>query len=434
MFFTTLLYFSLMVAFLSAVFLVVSPAAGYLFLLMSKPIIDTSFYKPLIFGLSLTKIVGAVIPLIVLVHVAFARRERRLQEMPMKGVWILFSVYVTFFSMVIIYNEGIKDGVEVFFRHINMFCGYYLMQALYRNKEDIKRLLKILILSGVFPMASVIYQVVTGVHWEQQGIMQIGDLTRSAGLYFHVMTARYYAYQSLVAMLLYTSIYARKGVINLILFLYGMAAVFVIISTYSKAGFVTLALMILIWVFFQKKYKLMLLMLATSAVMLPFFIGQILSALHTIFFLDVVSIGRAEGLLRGRLQLWTMLSEEWSRLSLIARIFSSGTVMTGAHNDYIQMLFHGGVVGLVIYLVLLATTGIKILKNLLEKVDPLATAALILYLSWLIDTVGLVPSGYPHYSWLVWGIIGLSFKQRQIERDDRRRMAAQPVGELLKKS
>jgi hypothetical protein len=76
------------------------------------------------------------------------------------------------------------------------------------------------------------------------------------------------------------------------------------------------------------------------------------------------------------------------------------------------MLFHGGVVGLVIYLSLLIVIGVRIGRNLLAKADEMTVAALMMYLMWLIDAVGLVPSAYPAEQWLVWGLIGMSLRTR----------------------
>jgi hypothetical protein len=115
---------------------------------------------------------------------------------------------------------------------------------------------------------------------------------------------------------------------------------------------------------------------------------------------------------QGRWFGWVEMMAEWERLPTTSQIFSSGKIATGAHNDFLQMLFHGGIVGLVIYLSLLIVIGVRIGRNLLAKADEMAVAALMVFLMWLIDAVGLVPSSYPAEQWLVWGLIGMSLRMR----------------------
>ena len=115
---------------------------------------------------------------------------------------------------------------------------------------------------------------------------------------------------------------------------------------------------------------------------------------------------------QGRWFGWVEMMAEWERLPAMSQLFSSGKIATGAHNDFLQMLFHGGIVGLVIYLSLLIVIGVRIGRNLLAKADEMAVAALMVFLMWLIDAVGLVPSAYPAEQWLIWGLIGMSFRMR----------------------
>src|SRR5262249_10184250 len=118
---------------------------------------------------------------------------------------------------------------------------------------------------------------------------------------------------------------------------------------------------------------------------------------------------------QGRWFGWMDMMNKWERLPPLSQLFGSGEIATGAHNDFLQMLFHGGIVGLIMYLSMLVVIGVRIGRNLLAKVDEMAVAALMLYLMWVIDAVGLVPSAFPPEQWLVWGVVGLSFRMRADE-------------------
>jgi hypothetical protein len=73
---------------------------------------------------------------------------------------------------------------------------------------------------------------------------------------------------------------------------------------------------------------------------------------------------------------------------------------------------HSGIAGLLIYITLLLVIGFTLIKQLVKEIDSLAVLALIMYLVYLIDTIGLVPSSYSHFQWLAWGLIGLSIRVR----------------------
>ena len=68
------------------------------------------------------------------------------------------------------------------------------------------------------------------------------------------------------------------------------------------------------------------------------------------------------------------------------------------------------ILSLVAYILLLVMIGWKIFRNLAQNFSRLNMAALMIFLMWLVDTIGLVPSLYPGYQWYVWGFIGLAFR------------------------
>lgn len=411
-----LLYIAIALSAVSLIALAVSPMLGLPVLLLSKPIIDTTFFRPLIMGLPLTQIVGAMVPIVVFGHMAFAGGRQRLSTMPLKGIWIVYSGYVLFFSLIMVYVDGIKNGSEVFFRHINGLVGFYLFQALCQNTKELKRLFATLVIAGIFPMGTVIYQVITGVQWHHLDFLRLEGLTRASGLYFHILTVRYYAYQTLIGMLLYTSYFDVRKFTKFALFPIGFAVIFVVFHTYSKAGFLAMFIWALCWTTLQKKYGLLLGIAIVTLGFAALRYEQVGTVLHSIFYKEVGALygkGDATLVFQGRVFLWAELIDQWMNLNILGKLFTSGRMMTTAHNDYVQMLFHGGIVGLAIYLWLLAAVASRIIRNLRRRVDPLQVAALILFLTYLIDSVGLVPSGYPHFQWLVWGVIGLSFRQRE---------------------
>jgi len=105
--------------------------------------------------------------------------------------------------------------------------------------------------------------------------------------------------------------------------------------------------------------------------------------------------------------------KDWQSQGLMTHLFGTGHIANGSHNDYLQVLFHGGWVGLSIYLCLLGAVGWSIARLLWERIDIWAIAALFLFIMWIVDTIGLVVSVYSGYQWLVWGIIGFCLRHRR---------------------
>lgn len=417
---TLLLYVSIVLAFISVLSMLAAPAGGIIVMMLSKPVIDTSFYVPVAFGVTLTQLFGVLVPGIIFLHMLVARRGNHVRNMPMHAIWLVYAGYVFLFSLLIVYHDGTMPGLDVFFRHINGLIGFYMMQTFFREERKMRLLFVVFIVAGIFPVATTLYQIATGTVWHHLAHMATeGGFVRTAGLYYHIMTLRYYAYQALIGLLLVGGMTERLGIVKRVFgWGYGVSILYVVFRTYSKAGFFALGLWALLWTVLQKKFMALILVLLSVLVVVPYFASDISDAVYTVFHKEVGAIeGKEVGeeAFSGRLYGWAARMEGWSELNLLSQIFGSGHIMTGAHNDYLMMLYHGGIVGLLIYVVLLSAMGVRIVREMRRKVDRLGIAALMLYLTFLIETVGLVPSAYPHFQWLVWGMVGLFLRKRHDE-------------------
>ncbi len=413
-----LLYPAIALSAVAILLLIIQPAVGIPLLLISRPIIDTTFAQPVLFGFKLTEIAGVLVPLAVIGLILFAREEESLDRMPLRRIWTVYVGYLFVSSLIIVYFQGAMDGADVFFRHINGFIGFYMLQAFFHREDRLRLLLLAVIAAGLFPMGVGVYQLVTGHQWihaESEGI------TRYIGLYYDAFTVRAYAFQTIFALVFYAAIYGRESAwTRLWALIYGLLSAAVMIRAYSKAGVVSLSLWVAVWTLFQRKFAAFALIAAVAAGVGVYFAAGVAGNIQQIFHKE---IGAMEGntevsrTFAGRWIGWEAVLDRWKDYSWPAQFFGSGEVATGMHNDYLQILFHGGILGLILYLVLLTVVGIRILSNLRERIDPTAVGALMLYLMWLVDTIGLVPSAYPGYQWFVWGFIGLSFRMREEEAE-----------------
>lgn len=392
--------------------LVVRPAIGIAFLLLVRPIVDMTWAKPLIATLNLPMLLGVLVPVIIISHALInTGRDRSIGKMPLATPWLIFSTYVVFFSSIIALVDGWLVGLDVCFRHLNGIVGFYMIQAWYRSEVDIRRLMLFIALAGAVPMVIGLYQIITGVQWIDA---QVEGLARYVGLYHDAFTVRLYMMQTLLASLVYIAMHPRVGATRFsLVFAYCCGALVVVFKAYSKSAVLALCLWVVTWTIARRRFVIL-----GAGVLIAILAGVYFSSEVTVeiarLFNKELSAMAGKGDLRltfqGRWFAWAQLIDSWYRLPLIAQIFGSGHKSLDAHNDYVQLLMHGGLIGLFLYIALIAIIGMRVVRNLLKRQTVLNVAAAMAVIMWLLDSIGLVPSSYPPYQWFVWGMVGLALR------------------------
>jgi len=408
---------ALFLGLLSLVALVASPVAGMMAVFIVRPFIDASWEREVLFGLRAPEVYYALIPLLLLVHMALARDDKSVMRMPLKGMWLGYSAYILFFSMLMAQSGDLKAGANIFLRYIDGILGFYFIQAFFRRGDRFKWFLGALSLSGMFPMTLGLYQALTGFQWREA---QVEGLTRNIGIWHDGVNMRTYAEQTIFGLLLYTALYVKQGhvAVKATLTAYLAVSTLVMVRVYSKAAMLTCGLWVLCWTILRRQFIVLAVLAVVGLLIITFYAGGFVEKIGTLFHKEIGFFSgqvQKEQTFQGRWFGWMDMMNKWERLPPLSQLFGSGEIATGAHNDFLQMLFHGGIVGLIMYLSMLVVIGVRIGRNLLAKVDEMAVAALMLYLMWVIDAVGLVPSAFPPEQWLVWGVVGLSFRMRADE-------------------
>jgi hypothetical protein len=399
--------------------LILRPVVGVALLFFTRPIIDATWSMPVVFGFNPGQLMGVFVPSIVILHVLIAANgEARLRRMPLKLPWLLFSGYVVVFSAMIAFVDGLLDGVEVLFRQLNGIVGFYMIQAFYTRAADVRRLMLVIAAAGAFPIAVGIYQQLTGVHWAEA---QAEGLTRLIGLYHDAFTVRYLMLQTLLALLIWGALSPRIDPMRFSAAVaYALASLTVMFKAYSKSGMTTLAIWTVTWAIFRRRFWLLGIGASVGAIVVAFFARDIYVEVAQLFVKELTALAGEGDPMRtfaGRWYGWREMWDAWSRMEPLAQVFGSGEKATGAHNDYLLTLFHGGIVGLALYLAVLGGAIVRVLANLRSGARPLDVAAFMVLCLWLVDSIGLVPSAYPGYQWFVWGFVGLALRMRERVQD-----------------
>jgi O-antigen ligase len=169
------------------------------------------------------------------------------------------------------------------------------------------------------------------------------------------------------------------------------------------------------WLLLRRQWKLLLAAATAGVAAVAWYSAALMKSFGFIYAKELAAVQGQSGTQRifaGRMYVWQDMLDRWRELSLPRKLLGSGEVALGAHNDYLQILFHGGIVGLALYVALLSAVLLVVLRQLRRQNDAFATIAAMALLMWLVDTIGLVPSAYSGYQWFVWGVIGLCLRQR----------------------
>lgn len=386
-------------------------AAGILTAIFVKPFIDASWSSN-IGQINPGRIFGVLVPTLILWAILAKKRISNIYGI---GIWTVYAVYALLTATFMLINSGPVEAVQSLFRTLNGFIGYLMLQLYFYKAAEFRKLVLVLIATGLFPIGVGLYQAVTGVVWNPQ---QNLTLVRYSGFYHDVAGLRYVLLQTIIGLLLYWSYFkpvagrTLKGLFCIAL----IAAVgIVMFRTYSKAAIVIAVAWMLIWSWGRRAFLPMLGLVFAVIIANVVFSDRLWDETETLFSREMAALDDESGdqtsdrALSGRVGLWEDYWQVYLDRPAIEQLVGDGNVRA-AHNDYLSTLLAGGLIGLVIYVALLWTMGSRIIRLYWRERSPLNVAALMLFAMWIIDTIGLTPRLYPSYQWLAWGIIGLAIR------------------------
>lgn len=396
----------------SLVFVTIGGRFGVYYMLFMRPIIDASWATSFTVGLKVTggRIFGTLIPFILLPKIIFSRKTNFF-KLPLSKIALLF-ILSNFSGFAIVAIQGnYYTGIEYVLRVLNGFLAFFLYQFYFNDKDSFRKLLLVLLLSGIFPLGTGLYSALTGhVFFRMESTS--GGLLRTIGVYHDVVTQRLYAFQSLAVALLFWAYFRPKNVFKKLLLIgYGLVSCYLIYRCYSKAGMVIFASWCIIWPLFNRKIFLAILVPVAFVLVNLYSGGTMVEDLSKVYLAEIDALGGNENapILAGRLAGWESLLEVFQNAPLVNKMFGVRNVMS-AHNDFLRMLLTNGVFGFLLYLLLYGFAGIIVLRNILFRVNALNVMGGMLYIMWLVDSMGATTGMYPSYQWFTWGIITLSLR------------------------
>ncbi|HXY55240.1 MAG TPA: hypothetical protein VEM40_11290 [Nitrospirota bacterium] len=378
-----------------------------------RPVIDCFYeFKYGIADIRPPEIFGVLLPTLLCLKILVSS-EHGFRRAPLSGLWI-FYLYFQLFSVVLITTVGndAKMAIDYFFRAFNGFIGFFLYQEFFRTRKDFRVLLLAHIAAGLVPLGMSVYQNILG------GVIRsettIAGLVRNIGFYHDAYTLRFYCFQTMTAVILYWS-YFMSGIrflSRVFLLVITALSVFTVYRIYSKAGYLIAAEWLVIW-FAARRQFLQLGVIVLLIIAALFLMKKDFSTIDMVYSKEIGAMQgkeKTEMMLQGRVGGWQSLLNEYAKAPLVLQLVGDGSSHTGAHNDFIRALLGTGMLGLILYLSLLITIGMRVIANCLRANTPLNVMALMLVGMWIVDAIGLVPGAYPSYQILVWGFVGLALR------------------------
>jgi hypothetical protein len=410
-------YIALILFATAVALMIMSPAAGFLAAVFAKPWVDATYDVPFLFGLPMTQVISAAVPVLAFTSMLVrGRNDRALNRMPFYQLWIAWICYAALFSTIIAVDAEPKAGAEIFFRHANGIAGFYAVQAWLRSEDGAKAFVFTLILAGLFPIATGVYEGITGSHWRM--VLGEGDLLRNVGLYHDAIAIRVYALQTILALVLASVLYMPRSLTwRAFAAVYAAACLFVIYHALSKSGTLVILAWALLWPALRRtKFSLPILAVVVALTAL-YVSSEWFATTAWVFQKEIAAVGGhgdVSHTFAGRWAIWEEWPTMWQGFSVWQQLFGSGMNAMGLHNDYLMILTHGGLIGFSIYVVLLGSIVVTALRNVAARPSVWNVAACLVLVMWIVDSIGLVPSGFSAYQWFAWGVVGLALR---LDRD-----------------
>ena len=373
--------------------------ASFLVVVATKSIIDAFWdYK---FGpLSMMAIQGVLIP--ILYYKVILDRKKVPQD------WMrTANIYFIALSFGIIWAILIKpiNFVDFLILNINIYIGFILIPLLVYDKKRLKQLLLAVMICGIFPIMVSIFQLQTGIVFQERETV---GLTRFVGFYHDAFPVRFYGLMTLFAIILYQTTFKIKNIfLNVFMLFMGIGAIVSIYAVYSKAAVGILVAWILVMLLFSKSKVKQSFSIFIGLLGIFIVFGDAVSAnIEQLFSKEVGyqtgEVQDAKYTLAGRGYIWEKYWDFWTgEQTFFFQWFGDG-VDRPAHNEFLRVLMLNGIIGFMFLIIFL----FKSIINVFKVHKTIRMFAIMLLVMYFADSLGLAPGSYYYYNILVWGIFG----------------------------
>jgi len=407
-----IVYLGLILTIIFILMALFSPSYKYplLLLILVRPIVNATWSFKFA-DISLIYILNSAFVIIFFLRILL--KKDRIYEFPYYRFFLIYLHILIIASINILVNSGIIIALEFFSKSLFIPLAVYLFYTYFIGKKDVKLLISVIILSAMFPLFFTLIQKITGHVWVER---QTRGLVRNVGLYHDIVTPRIIIICMLIGLFIYWQYFLNKDdrLKRLVIIFVGCISLYGLFIMYSKAIILTLILWVLMYALLRKKIYILpaafILILSVNY----FTHNRIYNDVYQLFSKEVnFARGEIEGdrVLAGRGMLWRLYFDDWKELPITQKLIGNGVSHTGFHNDFLRILFSGGILLLTVYILLLATIFLHVFFNYFQNYEFIHFAVMLGIVYYMIESLGQLPGMYPDIQTYVWGMAGISLNQ-----------------------
>jgi O-antigen ligase len=339
----------------------------FVILVLIRPVVDNFYYlKNISPFLSPLYIVGIATPILcVYAIITYKHKDRSTLDI-LFGCWSAF----VFLSLLFMFlnDPGSKTFLEYFLKLSMPVYLFFFLRLLIRSRKDLDGILQTFLYSSLFVVGVFLFELLVNPIKMQK----TRDLERIQGYYGDVMNYAIYLSQGFLIVCYFY--FSKKNVQSsfvrnrtfIFTILICVACLFKISHTATYGVFLGILLLFLLFNVRTNKTVGFVFIIFISAVAYLFGGDAIEKNVAPLLKTDIaVYEGKKseERLLHGRVGRWKAMLEQFSGFSVPAQLFgmpliledSYAEVSSGAHNDFVRILFFTGLIGLIFYLLIIIT-------------------------------------------------------------------------------
>lgn len=406
-------------------------------LIIAQPIIVLTWEYKILPDISFTTLYAG---LFLVLGIRYIVRNRiNLLQHSITVAWIIFLA-ANVISIFVISDSPFLYKLKYYGGIMGGFVTLAIFSHMFRPGTDDKFIWSTFLLSGIFPLLLWLLPMIMGTQ-----IYSADYLRRIIGPFKGFWYFNFYALQTIICSFvylaisnketlssrdgncdgngiktiwyqkLYDCIRKRISLVPILLTIMILISIAMVYKCYSKAGWVILVMVFLLWLLLRKKYISAL--LVPIIVVIIILVNPFAQDFRKTFRneIDYVIRGTADRNLvfRGRLSWWESSISDFKNMPTLNKLFGKKQSVMHAGDDYLMIFKNSGVIGLVTYLILLSITIHTLVRGYSTNNDVFAIAGILIFAMYVLASCGAHPLRIPRFQWFTWGMVGFVLSKQK---------------------
>jgi len=425
-----------LILFSMLIYLLNNPMKGIILFLSTKCVFDMFWFIKLpfadFFELNVQRVIGIVFPLAILS--IFVVKEKNLFRMFNTTLGRMVLLYVAFNFLAIFFATSTSDALVQFSKIIGSYILFFVFAVAAFAEKDLRKLIHYFLIFLWIPLGIAFLENFGLVSFssfvQNTGYIfsSVGEVyaTRLVGLYSHPFDVVRYLVVAfpLTLWMISTEVNPSRKLFYHITFLFLCFAMW---RTFYRTGWIILALQLVFWLKMRKRHKAMLTVILICVCVVLMNLSFFANLYGTLLVLLHPSEPQIMSAFSGRFVIWSFHLVKFGQSSRLAQLFGHGLgsdiaiyhemsdVLSSnretSHSDFIRNLSDMGMIGLGIYLLILALLGKELLSSIKREEErpwrAFGQAVFLILVGFLLLSNVAAPALNPSIVWYLWGFAGI---------------------------